>query len=211
MIRIVIIDDHPIVRHGLQDLLREAGDFEVVAALGTGHEGLAKVRSHPVDVVALDIGLPDQNGFEVLRQIHAERPEVKVLMVSVHPEERFALRALQAGAAGYLAKTSVAEELVIALRRIAGGGRYITSEVAARLAEDLSQGKPARLPHERLSPREFEVFLAIAGGLTVGEIAARMHLSVKTVSTHRAHIIEKMALRTNADLMRYAMENQLVA
>ena len=209
MIKVLIADDHPIFRQGIKQVLEENPDIEVAGEATTGKEALNMIRQNAYDAVTLDISMPDINGLEILKYIHAEKPELPVLMLSIYPEEQFAIRALRAGAAGYLTKTSVPEELVTALKKIVSGTRYITTSLAEKLAMDIQSPKDNRQPHELLSDREYEVMRMIGQGKTVSEIAEELKLSVKTVSTHRAHILTKMRMETNAQVMRYAMEHHL--
>lgn len=210
MIRVLVADAHPLLRAGLKQVLAETTDLAVTDEAASGQEVLAKIRRQAFDVVSLDLAMPDGNGLEVLKQIKAEQPDLPVLVLSMYPEDQFALRAIKAGAAGYLAKTSIPGELVAALRKIAAGGRYISASLAEQLALSLQHPDQARMPHEQLSDREYEIFCRIGRGETVSQIAAQLHLSVKTVSTHRAHILKKMRLASNAQLMRYALDQKLV-
>ncbi len=210
MIRVLIADDHPIFRQGLRQVLTESPDITVADEAGSGHETLAKIRKQKFDLVTLDISMPDVDGLDVLKQIRAERPNLPVLMLSIYPEEQFAVRALRAGAQGYLTKNSVPDELVQAVHQVVGGGTYITAALAQRLAQEVQQPRAATRPHECLSDREYEILRLLASGLTVSEIAAKLFLSVKTVSTHRAHILHKMKMDSTAQIMRYAIENGLV-
>jgi len=207
MIRILVADDHPVVRRGLKQILAEDPELAVPAEAQDGHEVLALVRAHPWDVVLLDLTLPDRSGLEVLKEVKRERPKLPVLVLSIHPEEQFALRVLKAGAAGYLTKGSAPQELVAAVRKVAGGGRYISAGVAEQLAIGLERSD--RPPHEALSDREDEILRLIASGKTVTQIAAHLALSVKTVSTYRARILEKMHMSSNAELIHYAARNHL--
>lgn len=208
MIRLLLTDDHPIFRAGLRQVLTEAGGFKIEEATG-GRDALEKARRTAYDVITLDLSMPDMDGLEVLKQLRAEGLKTAVLVLSIYPEEQFAIRALKAGASGYLTKASVPTELVEAVRQVAAGNRYITRKLAERIAGEWA-APVAQLPHERLSDREYEVFRLIAEGKTVSDIAAQLNLSVKTISTHRAHILEKTGLETNAQIMRYALDHQLV-
>ncbi len=207
MIRLLVADDHPVVRRGLRDLFEEFG-MTVVAEAATADEVIALAPVTPLDAVVLDLSMPGATGLEVVRRLAGDCPRVPVLVLSIHPEDQIAIAALKAGAAGYLAKSSAPEELVAAIHTIVAGGRYIGQRLAEQLLREARE--PVSLPHERLSRREFEVLCRIAGGQTVSEIAAALALSVKTVSTYRARVLAKLALRTNAELMRYALERQLV-
>ena len=206
--RVIIADDHPIVRRGVRDILVEAFPrvvVEEVDSAGALFTGLAK----SYDIVLLDLSLPDRNGLDCLGQIKKQRPSLPVLVLSMHAEEHFAVRALKSGAAGYLTKDKAAEELVRAIKKIMGGGRYVSSELAERLAAELT-GDTTKSPHELLSEREFRVLRLIASGKSVSEIAQELFLSVKTVSTYRSRLLSKMQMKTNAELTRYCIQNRLV-
>jgi two-component system, NarL family, invasion response regulator UvrY len=209
MIRVLLADDHNIVRAGVKELLADAGDIVVAGEADNGNEALARVRAHEFDVAVLDMSMPGRSGIELIRLVKAERPKLKVLVLSMHSEQEYAVRALRAGASGYLTKESVAEELVAAIRRVAAGGAYVSPETAERLALDLDRGSDAP-PHTRLSNREFEVFLMLAAGRSVTEIADALALSVKTISTHKTRIMQKMDLAHPAALIRYALEHHLL-
>ncbi len=209
MIKILIADDHAIVRQGLQQIVKTSPDMAVVGEAVDGEDALSKIRAEDWDVLVLDISMPGRSGFDILRELKHERPKLPILVLSMHSEDQFAVRTLKAGAAGYLTKESAPEELVQAIRKVVEGGKYISPSLAEKLAYDLESGteKP---PHETLSDREFQVMRMIASGKTVKEIADELSLSVKTVSTYRARILEKMNLKTNAELIHYAVQNQLV-
>lgn len=209
MIRVLVADDHAIVRRGLRELLGETPDVEVAAEAATSAEALECVRRQPLDVVVLDLSLPGRGGLDLLADIKAERAELPVLILTVHPEDQYAVRALKAGASGYITKESAPEVLVDAVRRAAAGGRYVSPTLAEKLALHLDGARRCE-PHEALSDREFQVFRLLAGGRTVGQIAEELSLSVKTVSTYRARVLGKMGLRTNAELTQYAFRNNLV-
>ncbi len=209
MIRIAIVDDHPLVRAGLRQFLADQADFVVVAEAADGQGALAIVRQGEVDVMVMDVAMPDQSGVEVLGAVRARAPELPVLILSGFPEEHYAVNLLRLGANGYLNKECDPEELVRAIRTVARGRKYVTAGIAERLAEGL--GHPvAKPPHESLSEREFQVFLRLAGGETVGHMAEGMSLSVKTVSTYRTRVLEKMQLASNSDLTYYAIKNGLI-
>lgn len=209
MIRLVIADDHAIVRQGLKKILDESSDMEVVAEHANGVDALRWVRANDCDVVLLDIAMPGRSGIEVLKQLREEKPKLPVLILSIYPEDQYAVRLIKAGAAGYLTKESAPTEVVEAVRRVASGKKYISLTVAEMLADEI--GAPdERLPHQTLSDREYQVFLLFASAKTATEIAVVLALSVKTVSTHRHRILEKMRLRNNAELMHYAIEKHLV-
>jgi DNA-binding NarL/FixJ family response regulator len=207
MIRVLIADDHPIVRQGLRQILAETGDIEVKAEASAGQEALDIIRRHPLDAVVLDLSMPGTNGLDTLKQIKEERPRLPVLVLSIHPEDQYAVRALRAGASGYLTKSSAPEALVTAIRKLAEGGRFITPSLGEKLAESLLNPLDEKPLHETLSDREFEVFRLIAKGKTVGEAAQILFLSPKTVSTYRRRILEKTGLKTSVELMRYAVDH----
>lgn len=209
MIRVLIADDHPIVREGVKNILNAAPDIRVVGEADDGHAVLEALRHTEADLVLLDISMPGLPGLDALKRIKEMRPSLPVLMLSVHPEELYAVRSLKAGASGYLTKSSVPEELLDAVREAHRGGKYITKSLASLLAETLADGS-GRPPHETLSDREYQVLRLIATGHTVSAIADQLALSVKTVSTYRARILAKMKMRTNAELTYYAVENGLV-
>ena len=209
MIRVMLADDHAIVRAGLRELLAGLADMAVVAEARNGNEVLAAVREGGFDVLVLDMSMPGRSGIELIKLVKAEQPTLRVLILSMHNESQYAVRAVKAGASGYITKDSAADELVAAIRRVAGGGAYITPETAERLVLQSSAGTvgPA---HSRLSDREFEVFRKIVAGRSVTDIANELNLSVKTISTHKARILEKMEIGNQAELVRYAVEHGLV-
>ena len=207
---VVIADDHPIVRRGLHDLLAEEPDLAVVDEVADGDALLAVVAAGGPDVIVLDLALPGARGLDLLRRLRAEHPRVPVLVLSIHPEEPYALRCLKAGAAGYVEKSSDPAELVGAIRTVASGRRYLSARVAERLVGGPEVRQEREPAHETLSEREFQVMCRIAGGRTISEIAAELELSVKTVSTYRARLLAKMGLRTNSEITRYVFEHQLL-
>jgi DNA-binding NarL/FixJ family response regulator len=209
VVRVLLADDHAIVRAGLKEILADTGDIEVAAEATNGQETLARVREQDFDIAVLDMSMPGRNGIELIKLVKAEKPGLRILVLSMHSEAQYAVRAIRAGASGYLSKDSAADELVAAIRRIAAGGAYVSPETAERLALDAGRGADA-LPHTRLSDREFQVFRLIAGGAAVGGIAKQLSLSVKTVSTHKTRILEKMGFASQADLIRYAIEHKLL-
>ena len=209
MIRALVADDHAVVRRGLRALLGESGDIVVEGEATSAKEVLEKVRKRPWDVVVLDINLPDRSGLDLLAELKRERPGMPVLILTISAEEQFALQALRAGAAGYVTKDSAPEELVRAVRKVVSKGRYVSSNVAERLAVWVD-GTAEKLPHESLSAREFQVFRILASGRTVSSAAEELCISVKTVSTYRARVLEKMSLKTNAELTLYAVRNHLI-
>ena len=208
MIRILIADDHAIVRHGLKQIIEDSGEMHVVAEADSGSAALRKIRETDCDVVLLDISMPDMSGIDVLKQIHAERPQLPILILSIYPEDQYATRLIKAGAAGYMTKESAPAEVVQALLRVAGGKKYISPAVAEMLANELGTDEN-KLPHQTLSDREYQIFLLLASAKTVTEIADALALSVKTISTYRSRILEKMKLHNNAELMRYAIDHHL--
>jgi two-component system invasion response regulator UvrY len=208
-LRLLIVDDHPIVRQGLRQTLAAAAEIGEIAEAATPQEALDLVREREWDAVILDIGLPGRGGLDVLKDIKREVPRLPVLILSMHAEEQYAVRAVRAGAAGYLTKEAAPGKLVDAIRKVASGGRYISEDLAERLASELAVDATRPL-HASLSDREFDVLRSIASGQTVGEIADRLSLSVKTVSTYRARILEKMHLKNNAELMQYVLRNHLL-
>jgi two-component system invasion response regulator UvrY len=211
MIRIAIADDHPIVRKGLKQILAEVPELTVTGEAASADELLTLLRAQTFDVLVLDLTLGMRSGIELLTQVKGQLPRLPVLVLSMHAEELFAVRALRAGASGYIQKEGAPEELVQAIQRIAAGGTYISSNMASKIAADLFHGDDrVAMLHERLTDREQEVFRLLGSGKSVGEIAAGLNLSVKTVSTHRAHILEKTGLRNNSDIIRYAITNHLV-
>jgi DNA-binding NarL/FixJ family response regulator len=209
MIRIVVADDHAIVRDGLKRILEGQPDFAVVGEARDGHEALVAARSDALDVLLLDMSMPGRSGVELIKQIKSERPALPVLVLSMHDEEQYAVRAIRAGAAGYLTKDSATTQLVAGIRKIAAGGLYITPNVAEQLARGLNTPTDD-LPHKRLSDREYEVFMRLVAGESVSGIAERLHLSVKTVSTHKTHVLEKMRMGSVAELVRYAVNRRLL-
>jgi len=208
VIRVVIADDHTILREGLRQLLGAAPDIAVVAEAADGHEVMARVRSDEFDLLLLDMSMPGKSGIELIKQVKAERPKLRVLVLSMHEEQQYAVRALKAGASGYLTKDSAATQLVTAIRKVAGGGAFITPEVAEQLALGAMPNSEGP-PHTRLSDREYEVFQLLVAGVTVSDIAARLNLSGKTVSTHKARLMEKLGIDNQADLVRYAMRHHV--
>lgn len=207
--RVLIADDHAVFRRGLRDTLADAFPRATFGEAKTALETIELVRRQDWDVVILDISMPGKSGLDILDDLRRLRPKLPVLLLTMHPEQQYARRALKAGAAGYLTKDSVPEELKEAIKRIVAGGRYVSAALAEKLAVDLRDG--ADLPlYELLSDREFQVLRMIASGKTVKEIGEELSLSVKTVSTYRARILEKTGMKTNAELIRYALQSQLV-
>ncbi len=209
MIKILIADDHPVVRQGLKQVLADESDMKVSGEAANANELLQKVRRESWDIVLLDITMPGRGGLEVLKDLRRERGKLPVLVLSMHPEDQFGVRVLKAGAAGYMTKYSAPEELVKAIRKVCAGGKYISPLLAEQLAARLDADEP-RPPHEFLSDREYQVMCLIASGKKVGAIAKDLSLSVKTISTYRLRVLEKMLLKTNAELTRYAIERGLI-
>lgn len=207
--KILIVDDHAIVRQGLKQILAEEFPKGTFGEAGTAAEAMQCVHGRKWDIVLLDLTLPGRGGLDILADIKTAQPALPVLVLSMHPEAEFAVRALKAGAAGYLTKQSAAEELLTAINKALAGGRYVTASLAERLAADLAAGTP-RLPHEELSNREFQTLRMLAAGKSVKEIGVTLNLSGKTVSTYRARVLEKLQLKSTVDLARYALEHRLV-
>jgi two-component system, NarL family, invasion response regulator UvrY len=208
MVRVVIADDHAIVRQGLIHILSNISGITVTGEAVDGQQALEQIRSQPCDVLVLDLSMPGRSGFDILRELKHEHPDLPVLVLSIHSEEQFAVRILKAGASGYLTKESAPDELVQAIRKVAGGGKYISPNLAEALAFELEDGSSGP-PHESLSDREFQVMRMMALGKTATEIAEELSLSVKTISTYRARILEKMNLKNNSEIIRYAIDNHL--
>jgi len=209
MIRLVVADDHTIVREGLKQILAAASDLRVVGEASDGHQVMERVRALDFDLLLLDMSMPGKSGIELIKQVHAEKPKVKILVLSMHEEQQYAVRAIRAGASGYLTKESASRQLVDAIRKIAAGGAFISAEVAQQLALGAMPGAQGPL-HASLSDREYQVFMLIAEGKSVSDIAAQLNLSVKTVSTHKANVLQKMNMTTTGELIRYAIANKLV-
>jgi len=209
MIKILIADDHPIVRKGLKQILSEEIDIGEVGEAQNSQEVLDLVQKQDWDIVVVDITMPGRGGIDVLKELKQLRPKLPVLILSMHPEDQYAVRSLKAGAAGYLTKGSAQEELIKAIRKILQGGKYVSSTLAEKLAFDLER-EPEKPLHETLSDREYQVMLMIASGKTISQIAEEMLLSVKTISTYRTRLLEKMKMATNAEITHYAIKNKLV-
>ncbi|HVO11275.1 MAG TPA: response regulator transcription factor [Vicinamibacteria bacterium] len=208
MTRVFLVDDHEVVRRGMKQVLAGAPDFVVVGEAASGGEALARLRTTTCDVLVLDLSLPDRPGLEVLKELKVDKPELPVLILTMHREDQYAIRALRAGAAGFLTKESAPEQLITAVRKVARGGRYLTVDLAEQIAVHLGSG--AEHPHDRLSDREYQVFVRIVTGRPLTDIAAELDLSVKTVSTHRTRLLEKMGMRSNAELVQYAVHHDLL-
>ncbi len=208
-IHVLIADDHAIVRQGLKQILSETDDLVVTGEADDGADALQLARQQPWDVFLLDVSMPNRNGIDTLKQLKKEFPRLPILMLSMHPEEQYAVRALKAGAAGYLTKQSAPEQLVTAIRQVAGGKKYVSAAVAQQLIEALSDDTD-KLPHERITDREYQVLVMISTGNTLTQIAENLNLGVATVSTYRARLLEKMGLKSTAEIIRYGLENGLV-
>jgi two-component system, NarL family, invasion response regulator UvrY len=209
MFKILIADDHAMFREGLKQILREHFEGVVIEEASNGYEALDKLSAESFDILLLDIAMPGLSGLDVLKQLRGNSPKLRILVLSMYPESQYAVRAIRAGAAGYLTKKSASDELIDAIKRVSQGKTYVAEAIAEKLMLDFKPdtGKP---PHELLSDREFQIFCMIASGKTVGSIADELNLSVKTVSTHRGHILEKMRMKNNAELTNYAIKYQLV-
>ncbi len=206
--RILIADDHALFRAGVRALLEEHTDWEVAGEAETGDKALNLMRDEDWDAVLLDISMPDRSGIDILRQIRPHKPALPILILSMYPEDQYAVNLLRAGATGYLTKDAVPEEVITALRTLLAGRKYVSNQVAQLLANDVDgDGRPL---HATLSEREFQIFCKIAAGKSVGDIAEELHLSSKTISTYRARVLEKMNLSSNADLTYYAIKNGLI-
>jgi DNA-binding NarL/FixJ family response regulator len=208
MIRIVLADDHAIVREGLKRILSTVPDFQVVGEAADGTQVLQVARQTDFDLLLLDLSMPGRSGMELIRLVKTEKPRVRILVLSMHQETQYAVRAIKSGASGYLTKESASAELEQALRKIAAGGAYVSADVAQQLALGAMPGHEVA-PHEALSQREFEVFGQLVAGVSVTEIAQRLHLSVKTVSTHKTHLMQKLGVHNAAELVRYAIRHGL--
>lgn len=209
MIKVLIADDHTLVRDGLRHILQNASGFEVAGEAWDGPTTIALVRSTPAQVLVLDLSMPGRNGVELIKQIKDEKPALRVLVLTMHAEQQYAVRAFRAGAAGYMTKESASAELIAALTKIASGGVYVSLTMAEQFAQSLNE--PAdMLPHQRLSDREFDVFRRVASGESISEIAQALCVSVKTVSTYKTHILEKMQMPNETALVRYAIRHKLL-
>ena len=209
MIHVLIADDHAVVRAGLKQILSATADVQVAAEAASGTEALAAVRAQRFDVIVLDMSMPGRSGLDLIRQIKADQPQARILVLSMHQEEQYAVRALKAGASGYLNKDSAPELLVGAIRKIAGGGAFISPNIAEQLAHGVIRSQEQPL-HTLLSDREFEVFQRLVAGQSVSAIADQLNVSVKTISTYRSHILRKLNMQNNSELTRFALENGLV-
>jgi DNA-binding NarL/FixJ family response regulator len=209
MIRLVIADDHAIVREGLKRIVGAAADLDVVGEAADGAQVMQAVREKEFDVLVLDLSMPGRSGMELIKWVKGEKPKLRILVLSMHQELQYAVRAIKSGASGYLTKESAPEQLEQAIRKVAAGGAFVTAEVAEQLALGAMPGSQTH-PHENLSDREFEVFRLLAAGVSVTDIAGRLKLSVKTVSTHKANLMQKMGWTNQSELIRYALQHGLV-
>lgn len=209
MIKVFIVDDHEIIREGLKMILKEASDLIVVGEAQDGIEALKKIRITECDVIVLDMNMPGRSGIELLADIKDLKPKVHILVLSIHPEDKFALRTLKAGASGYLCKDTALEELVVAIRKVHTKGRYISTTLAEQLAFDVIPENDSQL-HDQLSGREREIMVKIASGMKVKDIASELGLSISTVFTYRLRIFEKLSVKSNVELTHYAIEHKLV-
>jgi DNA-binding NarL/FixJ family response regulator len=205
---VLIADDHAIIRDGLRKILADTYDLEVVGEAANGNAVMEQVRARDWDLLVLDISMPGRNGLELIKLVKAERPKLPILIFSMHPEEQYAVRAIRAGAAGYISKEGDTDMLLPAMRRVVAGGMFISPKVAELLAGDISP-QSQNLPHTLLTDREFDVFRRIVRGVALTAIAEELSLSVKTVSTHKTHILAKMNMSTQVDLVRYAIDQKL--
>ncbi|HEX8963684.1 MAG TPA: response regulator transcription factor [Rhodocyclaceae bacterium] len=212
MTRILIVDDHEILRAGLRHILSDCPDIEVAGEADNGVEALAKIRTEHWDAVVLDMTMPGKSGIELIKQIKGEKPKLPILVLSMHKEDIYAMRTLKAGASGYLCKDNAAPQLEQAIRKVAGGGLFISPEVAEQVAAGmLRHGGDDAPPHTRLSDREYQIFQSIVEGKGLTEMAGEMHLSVKTVSSYKTRILDKMGMGSAAELVRYAVRHELVS
>ena len=209
MIRVLLADDHAIVRAGLKEILAETGDITVAGEAASGQEVLTRIRESDYDVAVLDMSMPGRSGIELIRQVKDEKPKLRILVLTMHSEQQYAVRALKAGASGYLTKESAPDQLVAAIRRIAAGGAFVSPETAEQLALDVNRA-PGGPPHTLLSDREYQVFELIVNGKSVSDIGRQLALSVKTISTHKTRILHKMGATSEAELVRYALEHKLL-
>jgi two-component system, NarL family, invasion response regulator UvrY len=210
MIRVLLADDHIIVRAGLRRIVEESGDIEVVAEASDGREAVLAVRKEKPDVAVIDISMPVLDGLEVIAQLKSENPDVRILVLTMHEEDQYVVRAIETGAMGYITKQSAPEQLVKAIRKIHGGSRFLTNEGAEALALRVAKGNRMQSPLESLSTRELQVLRRLALGNTNREIASAYHISIKTVDTYRFRLLKKLNLRNNADLSRFAIQNNLI-
>lgn len=209
MIAILIADDHAVVREGIKRILGDTEDIQVIAEAENGREAMEKLRTNRVDMVLLDVSMPETNTIELLQELKDRYPKLPVLILSMLPEDQYAIRMLKAGASGYVTKASAADQLISAIRKVSAGGRYVSIELAEKIAFDLNNGNSGPM-HESLSDREYQVLCLIGSGKQIKEIADELSLSVKTVSTYRTRILEKMRMNNNAELIHYVVRNELI-
>jgi two-component system, NarL family, invasion response regulator UvrY len=209
MLKVLIADDHTLIREGLKKILKTAQEISEVREAGNAREVIEQVKKGDLDVIILDISFPGKNGLELLKDLKQDYPKLPVLMLSMHPEDRFAVRALKAGASGYVTKETAVEDLIKAIRKVVQGRKYVSQNLAEKLASNL-EGDTGKPVHESLSDREYQVLCLIASGKTVRQISGELFLSMSTVNTYRARILEKMNMKTDAELIRYALQNQLI-
>ncbi len=210
MIKVLLADDHSIVRAGLRRIVEESGDMQVVAEAADGKEALARIRSERPDVAVIDISMPDMDGLEVIRRLNYEHPDLPILVLTMHAEQQYVVRAIEAGAMGYVTKQSAPEKLVDAIRKVNAGSRYLTAEAAEALAVQVARGQKGGSALDSLSTRELQVLRRLALGHTNREIASAYNISIKTVDTYRFRLLKKLNLRNNAELSRFAIQNNLV-
>ena len=209
MIHVLLVDDHTLVREGLKRIIADSNLFSVVAEAADGNEALQRLRAQAIELVLLDLSMPGRSGVELVKQIKLEFPNLRILVLTMHEEDQYAVRAIRAGASGYLTKDTASASLILAMEKIARGGMYISALLAEQLALNLQSNENTEQPHKLLSDREFQVFLALVEGNAVGEIAANLNLSIKTISTHKAHLLKKMQAQSVAELVRYAITHAL--
>lgn len=209
MIRVVVADDHTIVRDGLKQILSAADDMTVVGEARDGHEVIQQVRNLEFDVLLLDLSMPGRSGVELIKQVHDEKPKLRILVLTMHEERQYAVRAIKSGAAGYMTKESASAQLVSAIRKVASGGAFITAEVAEQLALGAMPNASGPI-HETLSDREFQIFRLLVSGVSVSDIGEQLNLSIKTVSTHKARLMQKMGIQNTTDLVRYAIAQGII-
>jgi len=209
MINILIADDHPVVRKGMKQIIEEETDMKITDEASNGAEVLSKISKNDFDIILLDITMPGRSGLEILKEARKMKPKIPIIVLSIHPEQQYAIRALKAGAAGYLTKSSAPEELITAVRIVSDGRKYISPSLAELLASDLIADKE-KLPHETLSNREYQIMCLLCSGKRLTDISEELCLSVKTISTYRTRILKKMNMKTNAELTYYAFQNRLV-
>lgn len=210
IIKVLVVDDHALIRKGLKQILDDTSDMRVTGEAETGMQAIKMARENGYDMVLLDITLPDKHGVEVLKQIKAECPALPVLILSMHPDDQYAMRAIRAGASGYMNKQSAPSQLVTAIRKVASGKKYISGELAEQLANDLTKDSQQEVSHQVLSNREYQTLCLMAAGKSLSEMADIMSLSAKTVSVYRARMLEKMNLKNNAEAVRYALSHNLI-